>query len=414
MARYAILLCGRPHLSPSSHLSFHFGRELTSYIMAFRPAIECLLKRIQSVMPPHDNGPALWLKHVQGFLHLRGLEQSHDEICQRMKAFERLRDHLHTVLLFEVLREVRLGRGPSDGSGAPPESPSPTPPAHYSAADWNRAVRLSDAQAREGRRALIKLIQDAPNVPDRLGPDGRDQHLAIIEMMLCAGTIDPNFLSPEAGAYPIHLAARQGDVLLVELLLRYGARVAVHDQRGDTPLHIANRSNNRPVVDALLATGVPCAEPSPADRANALDAFGRPALWYASGLGPPSGGVLDRLLTLGRDVVNRRCKNTAANPSSDELPTALWAAASQGRLDAARALLRARGGSTLLHKANWPSMGGGRQGARRSGQRRVRVRRGQTVLMRAEAALKASERNNGLREVVRWLVELGAGAEQDS
>ncbi|KAL1838435.1 hypothetical protein VTJ49DRAFT_2658 [Mycothermus thermophilus] len=226
--------------------------------------------------------------------------------------------------------------------------------------DWSNATRLEPSQIQELQRALVKLIQDLPPKRD----SSQAQCLALIETVLSASAISPNFYIDSEGMYPIHLAVQKSDALLVKLLLRYGARISVHDRHGDTPLHIATRNDKLSVAKTLLTRSISCAEPSPIDRANAVDARGRPALWYASASGT-SNRVFTYLLTLGPGVVDRRCASHPDYPENDEFPTPLWIAASQGRLATARALLGAGanprvlgpGRSTLLHKANWLGMG---------------------------------------------------------
>lgn len=58
-------------------------------------------------------------------------------------------------------------------------------------------------------------------------------------------------------SHPIHEAA-EGCVSssgIVELLLEYGANINATDRKSRTPLHLAVRSNNMPVIHLLLANG---------------------------------------------------------------------------------------------------------------------------------------------------------------
>src|SRR5262245_19035293 len=57
------------------------------------------------------------------------------------------------------------------------------------------------------------------------------------------------------GTTPLHLAARQGDVACVNLLLRQGARADVANRFGITPLWLACVQGSAPVVEALLKAG---------------------------------------------------------------------------------------------------------------------------------------------------------------
>jgi ankyrin repeat protein len=60
-----------------------------------------------------------------------------------------------------------------------------------------------------------------------------------------------------AGRTPLHYAAAEGDVTLVEELLKSGANPAVADDNGWTPLHFAAKNYKPEVVRALLAAGAP-------------------------------------------------------------------------------------------------------------------------------------------------------------
>mmetsp|Transcript_4751 Transcript_4751/g.11207 ORF Transcript_4751/g.11207 Transcript_4751/m.11207 type:complete len:343 (+) Transcript_4751:1-1029(+) len=51
---------------------------------------------------------------------------------------------------------------------------------------------------------------------------------------------------------PYHIAARSGNVGIMELLARYGAHPVVQNREGDTPLHCAVRQKRLPAVELLL------------------------------------------------------------------------------------------------------------------------------------------------------------------
>lgn len=59
-------------------------------------------------------------------------------------------------------------------------------------------------------------------------------------------------LTTGRGLTPLHLAARGGRAATAALLLDHGANVNAADSNGDTPLHIAVRSNDREMARFLL------------------------------------------------------------------------------------------------------------------------------------------------------------------
>jgi ankyrin repeat protein len=257
---------------------------------------------------------------------------------------------IHSSLLLELLAEARRPPGQQpEQQVIPPHEP----------------LRLPESTIRDCQQTLLTLIQDLPSHRDV----DRSYSLAIIEMILCGCNINPDFVDSSSGKRPIHIAAENGDAVLVKLLLRYGARVSVHDSKGGTPIHIATIKDDVAVVEALLTTEFPCVENSPVDRANALDKAGRPTLWYASYHGYGC-NVFNLLIALGKDVINFRCRNNEESTSNEKYPTALWTAAAGGQVDIARALLRAGAdpsisrsdGSTLLHRVTWPAIIGERTG----------------------------------------------------
>ncbi|RYP65746.1 hypothetical protein DL770_008941 [Monosporascus sp. CRB-9-2] len=148
---------------------------------------------------------------------------------------------------------------------------------------------------------------------------GTDIKLELTESMDAIRTAVASLLDQISNATPPPGLRHHG--LGEMLLLQYGAKASVHDADGKTPLHTATGQDNVSVTAALLAEDIACCKRSRVDRANACDAQGRPALWYASGLGSaPS--VFDLLVSLGPVVVNHECRD-------EDLPTALWAAAAR-------------------------------------------------------------------------------------
>ena len=78
-----------------------------------------------------------------------------------------------------------------------------------------------------------------------------------------------NFTDDHANS-PLHMAAANGHVDLVELLLRFGADPSRKNEKGNTPLHWAAANGHQSVVDVLLKN----------DQVDVLErnAFGRSAL----------------------------------------------------------------------------------------------------------------------------------------
>jgi ankyrin repeat protein len=62
--------------------------------------------------------------------------------------------------------------------------------------------------------------------------------------------------SPDAaGDYPIHVAARNGQVAIARVLLDHGARLDVRDVKGRTPVHLALTAGRTEVAEVLFSAG---------------------------------------------------------------------------------------------------------------------------------------------------------------
>jgi formylglycine-generating enzyme required for sulfatase activity len=131
-----------------------------------------------------------------------------------------------------------------------------------------RAVRSWDAMGQD-RQEFLRAVQlgDAAAVRERLvqgtDPDAAveqitpltiaaaDGHVAIVDMLLDAGAK----IEGATSLSPLRLAADKGQSEVVRLLLRRGAKVDVADSDGWTALMWASRGGHLAIVEALLASG---------------------------------------------------------------------------------------------------------------------------------------------------------------
>jgi ankyrin repeat protein len=123
-----------------------------------------------------------------------------------------------------------------------------------------------------------------------------------------------------SGERPLHIAARCGQVAVMELLLSKGAPVDIEDERGDTPLAYAADKGTAEAVQKLLAHG---ADP------NHVACTGRTPLFAAT--------LRDRA-----EIVTLLLENGANPDIQANGSTALHFAAGGGHCKAARALVDGR------------------------------------------------------------------------
>ena len=101
---------------------------------------------------------------------------------------------------------------------------------------------------------LVGLISGATAARDfafiTAGKNGREKRM---KLLLNLGA-DPN-LDVGYGATTIHLASRQGHVVVVKSLIQAGGEVNSQDERGWTPLHEASESGHLEVVKSLIQAG---------------------------------------------------------------------------------------------------------------------------------------------------------------
>lgn len=137
-----------------------------------------------------------------------------------------------------------------------------------------------------------------------------DVHLRLLEyvsdrnLQVVQGLVStlprPNleFCEERAGNTALHLAARAGYVEIVGCLINAGAKVDSTDNQLRTPLHLACRANNLPIVRLLVEHS-----DDPRSYVNTNDALDQNALFDAVDRGDE--GVIRYLLAVGADPKQR-------------------------------------------------------------------------------------------------------------
>jgi ankyrin repeat protein len=139
--------------------------------------------------------------------------------------------------------------------------------------------------------------------------------------------VDPNGLNPLGGEPALVVAAREGSMnVLAVLLAQPGIRVDATAMNGNTALMMAAYKHNQPAVDALLARGA------------AVNRPGWTALHYAA-----AGGDND----IARLLLGRGARIDAVSPPASGAYTPLMMAAREGHQDTALLLLE-QGANPLL------------------------------------------------------------------
>jgi len=130
-------------------------------------------------------------------------------------------------------------------------------------ADPNDGVTLPLAASAGDIAVLEALLARGANVDQRWATDGSTALYAILQwsrtadgvLWLLAHNADPNAVFSENGETPLHVAARAWDVPVVEAMVARGADIGRRRADGRTPYAVAELNGNRAVADWLLAHG---------------------------------------------------------------------------------------------------------------------------------------------------------------
>uniref|UniRef100_A0A914H567 Arf-GAP domain-containing protein n=1 Tax=Globodera rostochiensis TaxID=31243 RepID=A0A914H567_GLORO len=79
----------------------------------------------------------------------------------------------------------------------------------------------------------------------------RTAHIETALRLLALGAC-PNYADPEKGNTPLHVAAKEGQELQVELLWQYGADVGHKNKAGQTPMELAKTEGHRALSERLV------------------------------------------------------------------------------------------------------------------------------------------------------------------
>uniref|UniRef100_A0A7S2LPX7 WW domain-containing protein n=1 Tax=Leptocylindrus danicus TaxID=163516 RepID=A0A7S2LPX7_9STRA len=105
---------------------------------------------------------------------------------------------------------------------------------------------------------------------------------------------DPNAIN-DIGKTPLHLAAASGDFLCVISLMQYGAKTAIKDFGGNTPLHYATRGNHHSCMQILLGEDSELHHPTHAITPSFESSWHcQPATTSQSAVDLPAGGQSDK------------------------------------------------------------------------------------------------------------------------
>jgi ankyrin repeat protein len=130
-----------------------------------------------------------------------------------------------------------------------------------------RAEEVERETARKAARAAEAVRQDT-NLKTVLLAGDLTRNNALLNA-------DPGLIArrDERGETPLHWAAKSNSMDVAELLISKGADVNAEDKYGNTPLFVAAKSNSRDVVELLIAKGI---------NVNAEDKYGNTPLLVAA------------------------------------------------------------------------------------------------------------------------------------
>ncbi|XP_014284303.1 ARF GTPase-activating protein GIT2 [Halyomorpha halys] len=123
------------------------------------------------------------------------------------------------------------------------KKPTPKDPVHPTKAEFIRAKHkelqfiFRSGESEEELNLELHSIVKTPKI--------------LMTLKLLAQGADPNFLHPEKGTRPIHVAAKAGQLNQVELLVVYGADPSARDANGNSPPHVARLVGHREIHSRL-------------------------------------------------------------------------------------------------------------------------------------------------------------------
>ncbi|VVC45781.1 Hypothetical protein CINCED_3A007521 [Cinara cedri] len=97
---------------------------------------------------------------------------------------------------------------------------------------------------------ILKSSDTREDLNQQLHSSVRTSNLETSLRILVQGA-DSNYYHPEKGNYPLHVAAKAGQILQAELLLTYGADPLVEDSQGNTPAICAKLSGHKDINERL-------------------------------------------------------------------------------------------------------------------------------------------------------------------
>uniref|UniRef100_A0A5S6R4K2 Arf-GAP domain-containing protein n=1 Tax=Trichuris muris TaxID=70415 RepID=A0A5S6R4K2_TRIMR len=139
------------------------------------------------------------------------------------------------------------------GSSRQCRKPKPKDPLYPVKADFIRAkyqnLAFSLRRSKEDALALDSTLDDLNR---QLNSCVRTNHVETTLRLLVLGADPGGFIDPESGATPIHVAAREGQALQVELLFLYGADPAQPDFEGNVSSDLAESSGHQELARRLV------------------------------------------------------------------------------------------------------------------------------------------------------------------